>query len=227
MLGGIAARDARQSPMMQFVKRAQSDHAIGPMARAKLHTPFFAHAVPTSVPACGRTWSIATMLSRKAAAIEHTDVSTGLSYAELVKAFEHELGRWNPATAENLVQRKAGWEEVEAEAASAGGARGLMIIHSIDQGAVTSLSGRAKDCRLYLVGNPVIATRILDIDPRGAFYVPFRVCLYSDGGAGGAGIYYDRPSSFLAALGHAGLAEIGSQLDAKIDDVVATITAGR
>ena len=167
------------------------------------------------------------MLVRMAAAIEHTDVSTGLSYAELVEAFERVLGRWNPATAESLVQRKAGWDEVEAEAARAGGARGLMIIHSLDQGAVTSLSGRTKDCRLYLVGNPVIASRILDIDPRGAFYVPFRVCLYSDGGPAGAGIYYDRPSSFLAALGHAGLAEIGFQLDAKIDDVVSTINRGR
>jgi hypothetical protein len=167
------------------------------------------------------------MLVRMAVAIEHTDVSTGLSYAELVEAFEHELGRWNPATAETLVQRKAGWEDVEAEAARAGGARGLMIIDSLNQGAVTSLSGRAKDCRLYLVGNPVIASRVFDIDPRGAFYVPFRVCLYSDGGPGGAGIYYDRPSSFLAALGHSGLAEIGSQLDAKIDDVVSAITTGR
>jgi hypothetical protein len=165
------------------------------------------------------------MLDRKTATIEHTDVSTGLSYRDLVKAFERELGRWNSATAESLVQRKAGWEGVEAEAARAGGARGLMILDSLDQGAVTSLSGRAKDCRLYLVGNPVIASSILDIDPRGAFYVPFRVCLYDDGGPGGAGIYYDRPSSFLAALGHAGLDEIGLQLDAKIDDVVGAITA--
>jgi hypothetical protein len=47
-----------------------------------------------------------------------------------------------------------------------------MIIETINQGVVTSLSGRPKHCRLYLVGNPAIASRILDIDPRGAFYVP-------------------------------------------------------
>ena len=73
-------------------------------------------------------------------------------------------------------------------------------------------------------GNPVIASRILDIDPRGALYVPFRVCLYHDGGSAGAGICYDRPSSLLAALGHAGLAEIGAQLDDKIDSVTRAIT---
>jgi uncharacterized protein (DUF302 family) len=164
------------------------------------------------------------MLTARTATIEHTEVSTGLSYAALVAAFEHELGRWDPSTAQSLVQRKASWNEVEAEASRAGGARGLMIIESIDQGVVTSLSGRAKYCRLYLVGNPVIASQILDIDPRGAFYVPFRVCLYGEDGPASAGMNYDRPSSFLAALGHAGLAEIGLRLDAKIDDVVATIT---
>lgn len=164
------------------------------------------------------------MLTMGTATIRHTEVSTGLSYATLVTAFEHELGRWDSSAAKSLVQRKASWNEVEAEASRAGGARGLMIIDSIDQGVVTSLSGRAKNCRLYLVGNPVIASQILDIDPRAAFYVPFRVCLYDDGGPAGAGMYYDRPSSFLAALGHAGLAEIGLQLDGKIDDVARAIT---
>ena len=124
------------------------------------------------------------------------------------------------------MQRQAPWDAVKAEADRAGGARGLMIIACINQGVVTSLSGRRKDCRLYLVGNPVIASRILDIDPRGAFYVPFRVCLYDDGGPAGAGICYDRPSSFLAALDHPGLAEIGTLLDDKIDSVVRALSRG-
>ena len=142
-------------PPMQFVKRAKSDQAIGRMASAKLRTPSFCPR------ARGPTVGVFLWMT---AAIEHTDVSTGLSHAELVEAFERVLGRWNPATAERLVQRKAGWDEVETEAARAGGTRGL-IIHSLNQGAVTSLSGQTKDCRLYLVGNPVIASRILDIDP--------------------------------------------------------------
>ena len=159
------------------------------------------------------------MTNTQNATIEHTDVATGLPYAVLVEAFEKEVGRWDAATAQSLVQRKAPWSDVEAEASRAGGPRGLMIIETINQGVVTSLSGRPKHCRLYLVGNPTIASRILDIDPRGAFYVPFRVSLYDDGAPAGAHIAYDRPSSFLAALGHPELAAIGLQLDEKIDRV--------
>jgi hypothetical protein len=167
------------------------------------------------------------MPATKSATIEHTDVATGLSYADLVDAFENELGRWQEATAQSLTQRQAAWSEVEKEAGRVGGARGLMIIQAVDQGALTSLSGHAKRCRMYLVGNPVIASRILDIDPHGAFYVPFRVSLYDDGDPAGARICYDRPSSFLAVLGRAEIVAIGAQLDEKIDGVVRTISAMR
>jgi len=103
------------------------------------------------------------MLNTRSATIEHTDVATGLAYAVLIEAFEQEVGRWDAATAQSLVQRKAPWSDVEAAASRAGGARGLMIIEAINQGVVTSLSGRPKLCRLYLVGNPAIASGILDV----------------------------------------------------------------
>ena len=74
------------------------------------------------------------MANTRNATIEHTDVATGLAYAALVEAFEAELGRWDAATAQRLVQRNAPWSEVEAEASRAGGARGLMIIETIDRG---------------------------------------------------------------------------------------------
>ena len=98
-----------------------------------------------------------------------------------------------------------------------------MIIERADLGRVASLSGREKRCLLYLVGNPVIADQIISIDLRASFCVPFRVCLYDDGGPDGAVISYDRPSSFLAALGKPELKKFGALLDGKIDDVVAAI----
>jgi uncharacterized protein (DUF302 family) len=94
-----------------------------------------------------------------------------------------------------------------------------MIIAAVDQGSVTSLSGVLKRCALYLVGNPVIANGILNIDPRGSLYVPFRVALFELPGSGGALIAYDRPSSSLALLERPELTEVGVRLDEKIDSV--------
>lgn len=157
--------------------------------------------------------------------IRHTSVATGLSYAALVSAFEHELGRLDPATTQRLVERKSAWSEVESEIKKTGGAHDLMIIARADLGSISSLSGREKLCSLYLVGNPVIANQIINIDLRGSFYVPFRVALYDDANPAGAVIAYDRPSSFLATLGRPELADIGVYLDHKIDGVAAAIRA--
>jgi uncharacterized protein (DUF302 family) len=155
--------------------------------------------------------------------IQHTRHATGRSYRDLVRAFERELGHLDAAAQQQLVERKAAWSEVEREIGRRAGAHGLMIIARVDLGATASLSGQERRCSLYLVGNPVIATRIISIDLRGSFYVPFRVALYDDGGPEGAVIGYDRPSSFLAALGHPELAEIGRSLDRKIDAVAAAV----
>ena len=159
-------------------------------------------------------------MTRKNFAVTRTDVATGLSYEELVRRFESTLGTWDEAVAAGLLERRAPWAEVEAAAAKVAGSRGLMIIADVDQGQLTSLSGHNKRCRLYLVGNPVIASGILDINPQAALYVPFRVALYEADAAGGAHIVFDRPGSSLATLGDPRIDIVGRQLDAKIDAVV-------
>jgi uncharacterized protein (DUF302 family) len=158
-------------------------------------------------------------------AIQHTRVATGLTYVALVAAFERELGHLDPSVPQHLIKWKAAWGEVEREIGEAAGRHGLMIIARADQGPLVSLSGSERHCTLYIVGNPLIARKIIDIDVRGSFYVPFRVALYDDGGSDGAVIAFDRPSSFLGTLGHPALAEIGRSLDEKIYAVVDAICA--
>ena len=155
--------------------------------------------------------------------IRHERVATGLSYDKLVHAFERELGHLDPAVSKHFVEWKAKWGELEREIGKAAGPHGLMIIARADQGPLISLSGHDRRCTLYIVGNPLIARQIIDIDLHGSFYVPFRVALYDDGGSEGAVIAFDRPSSFLATLERSELKEIGQSLDRKIDAVVAAL----
>jgi uncharacterized protein (DUF302 family) len=155
-------------------------------------------------------------------AVERVTVATNLTYQELIAAFERELGRFKPDVAERLHQRRAPWNEAEAEFTAMAGPHGLMIFFRVEQGQTTMLKADPKSCALYLVGNPVIAEQIISIDVRGSFYVPFRVCVY-DPCDGRACIAYDRPSSFLAALERPELASIGELLDGKMEAVLAAI----
>jgi uncharacterized protein (DUF302 family) len=155
--------------------------------------------------------------------ISHVNVATGLPYDRLIEAFEASLGKWDPVAGEPLWKGKASWPEVEAAVAKMAEPFGLMVLAKIDQGRITSLAGQPKMCTLYLVGNPVIANHIIEIDLRGSFYVPFRVAVHDDGGAHGGIISYDRPSSFLAALNRPELDAIGKSLDEKLDRVISDL----
>jgi uncharacterized protein (DUF302 family) len=155
--------------------------------------------------------------------ISHVNVATGLPYDRLIEAFEASLGKWDQPAVVQLSKENAKWPEVEAAIAKMAEPFGLMVLAKIDQGRITSLSGTPKMCTLYLVGNPAIAKRIIEIDLRGSFYVPFRVAVHDDGSPDGGIISYDRPSSFLAALDRPELGAIGKSLDEKLDRVISNL----
>ncbi|HYC17834.1 MAG TPA: DUF302 domain-containing protein [Pseudolabrys sp.] len=162
----------------------------------------------------------ATLAAEKSTPIARTDARTGHPYEKAAARFEAAIGRLDAAAAAALVTRTAAWNEAEAEFAKMAGPSGLMLFAKFDQGAIASLTGKSVQCRLYIVGNPAVAARILRIDPRASLYVPFRVALFQLEGESDATIAFDRPSSLLGALGQQALGEIGAMLDREIDAVV-------
>lgn len=157
------------------------------------------------------------------ATVERLTIKTGLSFGALVAEFEKRLAHYEFDVGAALIDRGAAWGEVEREIDDMVGDKPLVLFLSINQGEFASLKGLPRHCKLYLVGNPVIATEIVNIDIRGAMLVPFRVELYEEDGV--SCVSYDRPSSFLATLGNPALDAIGTMLDAKIDGVAAALAA--
>jgi uncharacterized protein (DUF302 family) len=157
---------------------------------------------------------------------KRTVVETPFGYEDLCGRFEAAVGRLDASTVRRLEAIAAPWPQVEAAMRAMAGESGLMRFAVFDQGAVASLSGSPIRCRMYLVGNPAVAARIVRIDERGALYVPFRVAVYALQRQEGATITFDRPSSLLAGLGHAELDDVGRMLDREIDDVVLRATSG-
>ncbi len=139
-----------------------------------------------------------------------------------MEAFESEVGRWDATMGARLVAENAAWARTCDTIGAMAGHQGLMIFAKINQGEIASLSGTPRSCAIYLVGNPIIATDILNADIRGGMLVPFRVELYDDGEGGT--LSYDLPSSFLASLGKPELLEIGKKLDQKIESVALALS---
>ncbi len=149
-----------------------------------------------------------------------TIVETAFVYEDLCSQFEAAIGRLDAPAIRRMEAAGAPWGEIEAAIGAMAGESGLMQFDVFDQGRVASLAGSRICCRLYLVGNPVVASRIVRIDERGALYVPFRVTVYASPSGEAATIAFDRPSSLLAALNRPELDEIGARLDQEIDSAV-------
>lgn len=96
------------------------------------------------------------------------------------------------------------------------GTSGLMIIHVLSMDrllpALTSAAARA---RQYLVGNPLIASKMAAFDPLAALYAPPRVLIYTQDGE--TRISYDKPSSVFGRLGRDEILQTALDLDQKFE----------
>ncbi|QJW49004.1 DUF302 domain-containing protein [bacterium BFN5] len=155
--------------------------------------------------------------------VKREDILTGLSYDDLVAAFEGELGWWNPLVESSQIQQAHSWEERRKVYQRMTEPHGLIIFNQLAQDHTATPATGIRKCSLYLIGNPVITEQILRIDVRASLYLPFRVCLYVPQDLDHAIISFERPSSFIAALRSAELMKFGYLLDKNMDSVVQSI----
>jgi uncharacterized protein (DUF302 family) len=140
---------------------------------------------------------------------------SSVSYAETRERLETRAPALDPAVTFDLVVRSAEWREVEAAIQSTVGPDGFVSFSRLDQGALLSLAGSALEATQYLLGNPLIARRILERQPGAALNVPLPLAVFSDSVA--SYVSYLLPSSMLASFGSTEIDEIGSELDLKLE----------
>lgn len=98
---------------------------------------------------------------------------------------------------------------------------GLIILGEPDVGRRQSrLLGKAVRSKLYMIGNPLIASRMIALDPAASLHVPLRVLVFEDAG-GVTHVAYDRPSGLLDTLKNEAISEIARVLDGKLRDLAA------
>jgi uncharacterized protein (DUF302 family) len=97
---------------------------------------------------------------------------------------------------------------------------GLLILAQSEVGQRQSeLLGRKVRSKLYFIGNPLVAGRMIARDPAASLYVPLRVLVY-EGRDGKAHVAYHRPSSVLGSLGDEEITRVAKMLDRKFQEVV-------
>jgi uncharacterized protein (DUF302 family) len=151
--------------------------------------------------------------------VDHVQVVTDKPFDQVVKAFEQQLGQFNPEVYKSLSAGEDA-EKVRAKIEAMVGPSGFMLFKTSDHGALLRLAGQKKKAIQYLVGNPLFALQMTQHDIRASLYAPLRVLIYENE-QGKTCVEYDKPSSLFGQFDNAKVTEAATMLDRKLEQLVA------
>ena len=152
--------------------------------------------------------------------VEHVNVAADKPFDMVVKAFEEQLGRFDPGVYKSLATG-ADLDKVRARIEAMVGPSGFMLFRTSDHGALLRLAAQEKKAIQYLVGNPLFALQMTQHDIRASLYAPLRVLIY-ESEEGKTSVEYDRPSSLFGQFGNAKVTDVATMLDRKLEQLAAT-----
>jgi uncharacterized protein (DUF302 family) len=152
--------------------------------------------------------------------VEHVRVVAEKPFDKATKAFEEQLGQFDPDVYKSLRVGEDS-DKVRAKIEKMAGPSGFMLFRTSDHGALLRLAGQKKKAIQYLVGNPLFAVQMTQHDVRASLYAPLRVLIYENED-GKTCVEYDKPSSLFGQFGNAKVTEVATMLDRKLEQLVAT-----
>jgi uncharacterized protein (DUF302 family) len=159
----------------------------------------------------------ATKVSR--ITVDHVQVLTDKPFEQVVKVFEKQLGQFNPEVSKSLGAGEDP-EKVRAKIEAMVGPSGFMLFSTSNHGELLRLAGQKKKALQYLVGNPLFALQMTQLDIRAGLYAPLRVLVYENE-HGKTCVEYDKPSSLFGQFGNTKVTDVATMLDRKLEQLVA------
>lgn len=156
----------------------------------------------------------------------HVVVTLDKPYEQAVATMEliAMTGKIDLAKVEQIVLSSKSWEEFQAAIVSKIGDCNLMTFTEVDHGALMSLAFKGRKAKLYVIGNPLIARKMLEENMAVGLYVPLRLLIYENS-LGNTQVAYDRPSSLLAKFKNKRISTVAEMLDSKLEDLTSRLSA--
>jgi uncharacterized protein (DUF302 family) len=151
--------------------------------------------------------------------VDHVQVVADKPFDKVTKAFEQQLGQFDPGAYKSLAARE-NVEKVRQKIEAMAGPSGFMLFRTSDHGTLLRLAGQKKKAIQYLVGNPLFAVQMTQHDIRASLYAPLRVLIYENE-AGKTALEYDSASSLFGQFGNVKVTEVANMLDRKMEQLVA------
>ena len=150
--------------------------------------------------------------------VNHVRLATDKPFEEVARAFERQLGRFDPDVYKSLAAGGDA-EGAKAKIEAMAGPSGFMLFATHNHGALLRLAGQKRKANQYVVGNPLFAFQMTQRDIRASLYAPLRVLIYENED-GKTCVEYDRPSSLFGQFGNAAITAVAVMLDGKLEALV-------
>jgi uncharacterized protein (DUF302 family) len=157
----------------------------------------------------------------------HCEHVSERTFDEVVAAFEKAVGVVDGEAFRKVVASSTTGEEFEKGVRTFEGTSGFMRFLDVDHGAWMTRIGLRARCKLYILGNPLIARTMLQHDLGVGLNVPVRAMIYEDQKTGGTRLAYDLPSSLMARLRNEKVTAAARLLDEKLAALATIVTGAR
>jgi uncharacterized protein (DUF302 family) len=144
-------------------------------------------------------------------------------FDEVVAAFEKAVPLIEGDALRELVSAPVDANGFESHVRSLEGPSGFMRFLDIDHGVWMARIGLTARCKLYILGNPLIARTMLEHDIGVGLNVPVRAIIYEDPKTKKTRLAYDLPSSLMARLGNQQVTAAARRLDEKLASLAMTV----
>ncbi len=159
--------------------------------------------------------------------VQRFSVTSRKGFDDLVAAFEAAIGHPEINAFRKNVDAAKTFAEVEQIVHEAAGPSELMEFTRFDLGAVLRKrnGAAARQSLRFVVGNPVIMSRMVEHVPDAGSYAPVTILI--DEREDGVHLSYNRMASLLASYGNREALEVARELDAKVEALLAAVAGGK
>lgn len=152
--------------------------------------------------------------------VDHVRLESDKPFEEVARAFEKQLGRFDPGFYKSLATA-GNPDEARTKIEAMAGSSGFMLFSTNDHGALLQITGQKRKAIQYVVGNPLFALQMTQHDIRASLYAPLRVLIYENED-GKTCVEYDQPSSLFGQFENDRIRPTATMLDTKLEALVTT-----
>ena len=154
--------------------------------------------------------------------IEHFSLTSSRPFDEVVAALNAAIGHPNIKEFWESAHQAKSMAELESIVLKSIGSSGLMLFVEFDHGAVIRKGTGHDQPRMFrfVIGNPLIMKEMAKHVPDAGSYAPVTVLV--DESADEVHLSYDRMQSFLKPYGNAEALKVAKDLDAKVEELLAS-----